>query len=679
MTKRRTKNTKRSKKNKNKTRRKYKGGRTRRDLNTLLEQLDTCAPARFDKRNDCKYILDRIHDECKQTPQTEECNNLNKNSKFLEKLNLYVKKFEFNPIAYPNPITESTTDKTESTETTESNTKTDSTIEKPELTEFNQVFKIPDKPSPSSSRKKWWSFGGSKRKYKKSKKRSKRVSKSNKKRSRARGLFDYIFKKTLIQKFTDCKQETDCNSIKSKIIEQLTEMKKNEIKEIKKEIKDKYDETLKQGNALSKGIYKMEDEQLARDLKNKSSKDQVKMVEAFKKQRETNIIEDKEKAHLDKEKYEENIAAVEPNLTYYIEEQLQELCNTTNNPAKCNAQVQKYIEMDKPLKSPIFDFKGSINSASSSVFASPRSSPRSNATSPRDNLWFESAKSNIEVNPVRLSDERILLPSARVSVEEPIDTLLLPNTDTISVIILNANRIKCLLQLFKTKNYKKVTDQIYIVKLIFKEKEFYFILIDENIKPPNDRYNIIVNYLFIADTFDYAKTQQITSHFNISNGNSVIILPCAHNIGKYDGNCDAAAGKSVSNYKSKCNNWSGTDIDKKSECNIMNGSPIDWSLYKTAYNKVRTTTLLYKSKDVIKCRDTDLLTVALKYIVDSPEQITGNLQNELVDDEDLVKMRQYHNTLFKFLESFNPDILYNAPRNSREESAREESEETKSN
>jgi hypothetical protein len=74
---------------------------------------------------------------------------------------------------------------------------------------------------------------------------------------------------------------------------------------------------------------------------------------------------------------------------------------------------------------------------------------------------------------------------------------------------------------------------------------------------------------------------------------------------------------------------------------------------------------LYKSKDVIKCRDTDLLTVALKYIVDSPEQITGNLQNELVDDEDLVKMRQYHNTLFQFLESFNPNILYNVPRNSK--------------
>jgi hypothetical protein len=359
-------------------------------------------------------------------------------------------------------------------------------------------------------------------------------------------------------------------------------------------------------------------------------------------------------------------------LTYYIEEKLQELCNTTNNPAKCNAQVQKYIEMDKPLQSSIFNFKGSINSASSSVFASPRSSPRSNATSPRDNLWFESAKSNIEVNPERLSDERILLPSARASVEEP---------DTISVIILNANRIKCLLQLFKTKNYKKVTDQIYIVKLIFDEKVFYFILIDENIISP-DISGILVNHLFIADTFDYAKTQQIISHFNINNGNSVIVLPCAHNIGKYDGNCDAASGKSVSNYKSKCNNWTGTDIDKKSECNTIANYPVDWFLYKTAYNKVRTTTLLYKSKDVIKCRNTDLLTVALKYIVDSPEQITGNLQNELVDDRDLVKMRQYHNTLFQFLESFNPDILrikYNSPRNSREESTREESEETKSN
>jgi hypothetical protein len=74
---------------------------------------------------------------------------------------------------------------------------------------------------------------------------------------------------------------------------------------------------------------------------------------------------------------------------------------------------------------------------------------------------------------------------------------------------------------------------------------------------------------------------------------------------------------------------------------------------------------LYKSKDVIKCRDTDLLTVALKYIV-SPEPISRNLQNELVDDEDLVKMRQYHNTLFQFLESFNPDILYNVPRGSLE-------------
>ena len=214
---------------------------------------------------------------------------------------------------------------------------------------------------------------------------------------------------------------------------------------------------------------------------------------------------------------------------------------------------------------------------------------------------------------------------------------------------------------------------------MFKEKVFYFILIDENIRPPNDLYNIKVNYLFIADTFDYAKTQQITSHFDISNGNSVIVLPCAHNIGKYDGNCDAAAGKSVSNYKSKCNNWAGTDIDKKRECNTIANYPVDWSLYKTAYNKVRTTTLLYKSKDVIKCRDTDLLTVALKYMVDSPQQITGNLQNELVDDDDLVKMRQYHSTLFQFLESFNPNILYNAPRNSREESAREESEETKSN
>ena len=479
------------------------------------------------------------------------------------------------------------------------------------------------------------------------------------KTSRARGpdWLDKILGKPLIQKFTDCKQETDCNSIKSKIIDQLTEMKKNEIKKIKKEIKDKYDKTLKQGNALSKGIYNMEAEQLARDLKNKSSKDQVKMVEAFKKQRETNIIEDKEKAQLDKEKYEEDIAAVEPNLTYYIEEKLQELCNTTNNPAKCNAQVQKYIEMDKSLQSTIFDFKGSIGTAILSNRSSPRSSPRSNATSPRDNLWSGSDKSSNELNPERLSDERILLPSARVSVEKPI------NTDTISVIILNANRIKCLLQLFKTKNYKKVTDQIYIVKLMFKEKVYYFILIDENIRSP-DISGILVNYLFIADTFDYAKTQQITSHFDISNA-QIVILPCAHNIGKYDGNCDAAAGKSVSNYKSKCNNWTGTDIDKKKECNTIDIYPVDWSLYKTAYNKVRTTTLLYKSKDVIKCRDTDLLTVALKYIVDSPEQITGNLQNELVDDEDLVKMRQYHNTLFQFLESFNPNILYNVPRNSK--------------
>jgi len=172
-TKRSTKNTKRSKKNKNKTRRKYKGGRTRRNLNTLLEQLNTCAPARFDKRNDCKYILDRIHDECKQTPQIEDCNNLNKNPKFLEKLNLYVDKFKFNPIAYSNPITESNTDtdKTESnTNTSESNT--DKT--EPILVEFNKELNIHDKPSPSSSsspsRNKWWPFGGSKRKYKKSKK-----------------------------------------------------------------------------------------------------------------------------------------------------------------------------------------------------------------------------------------------------------------------------------------------------------------------------------------------------------------------------------------------------------------------------------------------------------------------------------------------------------------------------
>ena len=41
MTKRRTKNNKRSKKNKNKTRRKYKGGRIRRDLNTLLKGVET--------------------------------------------------------------------------------------------------------------------------------------------------------------------------------------------------------------------------------------------------------------------------------------------------------------------------------------------------------------------------------------------------------------------------------------------------------------------------------------------------------------------------------------------------------------------------------------------------------------------------------------------------------------
>ena len=99
-----------------------------------------------------------------------------------------------------------------------------------------------------------------------------------------------------------------------------------------------------------------------------------------------------------------------------------------------------------------------------STRSSPISSPRSNATSPRDNLWSD--KSSISSNKsksARLSDERISLTS---------------NTDTISVIILNANRIKCLLQLFKTKNYKKVTDQIYIVKLIFEEKVFYFILID---------------------------------------------------------------------------------------------------------------------------------------------------------------------------------------------------------
>lgn len=500
---------------------------------------------------------------------------------------------------------------------------------------------------------------------------SNRVSTKNNrssiKTSRARGpdWLDKILGKpltldVLMQKFTDCgwNLKYNCNSLKTEIMKRLTEMKKNEIAEIKKEIKDKYDKTLKQGNALSKGIYNMEAEQLARDLKNKSSKDQVKMVEAFKKQRETNIKEDKEKAQLDKEKYEEDIAAVEPNLTYYIEENLQELCNNTNNPTNCKENIIKYIEIDKPLQSPIFDFKGFIGSAILSNRSSPRSSPRSNATSPRDNLWSGSDKSSNELNPERLSDERILLPSARVSVEKPI------NTDTISVIILNANRIKCLLQTFQQKNYKKVTDHIYIVKLIFNEKVFYFILIDENIRFPTDVYNITVNYLFIADTFDYAKTQQITSHFNINNA-KIVILPCAHNIGKYDGNCDAAAGKSISNYKSKCNNWAGTDIDKKKECNTIDIYPVDWSLYKTAYNKVRTTTLLYKSKDVIKCRDTDLLTVALKYIVDSPEQITGNLQNELVDDEDLVKMRQYHNTLFQFLESFNPDILYNAPRNSK--------------
>ena len=507
------------------------------------------------------------------------------------------------------------------------------------------------------------------------------IKRTFKKTSRARGWLDKILGKpptqinldVLMQNFTDCDWNVkyNCNSLKTELMKRLTEMKKNEIKEIKKEIKDKYDKTLKQGNALSKGIYNMEAEQLARDLKNKSSKDQVKMVEAFKKQRETNIIEDKEKAQLDKEKYEEDIAAVEANLTYYIEEKLQELCNNTNNPTNCKENIIKYIEIDKPLQSPILDFKGSIGSAILSNRSSPRSSPRSNATSPRDNLWSGSDKSSNELNPERLSDERILLPSARLSVEKPI------NTDTISVIILNANRIKCLLQLFKTKNYKKVTDQIYIVKLIFEEKVFYFILIDENIRSP-DISGILVNHLFIADTFDYAKTQQITSHFDISNA-QIVILPCAHNIGKYDGNCDAAAGKSVSNYKSKCNNWAGSDIDKKRECNTIANYPVDWSLYKTAYNKVRTTTLLYKSKDVIKCRDTDLLTVALKYMVDSPQQIIGNLQNELVDDDDLVKMRQYHSTLFQFLEAFNPNILYNAPRNSREESAREESEETKSN
>jgi hypothetical protein len=99
-------------------------------------------------------------------------------------------------------------------------------------------------------------------------------------------------------------------------MKRLTEMKKNEIAEIKKEIKDKYDKTLKQGNALSKRIYNTEAEQLTLNLKNKSSKDQVKIVEAFKKQRETNIKEDKEKAQLDKEKCEEDIAAVEANILY---------------------------------------------------------------------------------------------------------------------------------------------------------------------------------------------------------------------------------------------------------------------------------------------------------------------------------------------------------------------------
>ena len=129
------------------------------------------------------------------------------------------------------------------------------------------------------------------------------IKRTFKKTSRARGWLDKILGKpptqinldVLMQNFTDCDWNVkyNCNSLKTELMKRLTEMKKNEIKEIKKEIKDKYDKTLKQGNALSKGIYNMEAEQLARDLKNKSSKDQVKMVEAFKKQRETNIIEDK--------------------------------------------------------------------------------------------------------------------------------------------------------------------------------------------------------------------------------------------------------------------------------------------------------------------------------------------------------------------------------------------------
>ena len=488
---------------------------------------------------------------------------------------------------------------------------------------------------------------------------TRRISRHNKE-SRARGFIlktdlSSISNKNLIKNFTICEPnpwnlEFKCGPLKNELMKRLIKFKQDKILETKNDMTDEYIQKIQQSNKRKDVLYKNEDVQLKNEINKlnlQEDKTKIKqLIHDYKIQRTEDLQNDAKIADKNKEKYEKTLEDVEPDFTYYIEEQLDKLCKITSNPKKCNANVQKYIEMDKPLQSPIFDFKGSIgsdlNSASSSVFASPRLSPRSAATSPRS---------------ARLSNDLALSSTSNIVVS---------NTDIISVIILNANRIKCLLQLFKTKNYKKVTEQIYIVKLIFKEKVFYFILIEENIRFPTNISGILVNYLFIADTFDYAKTLQITSHFDISNV-EIVILPCAHNIGKYDGNCDAAAGKSVSNYKSKCNNWTGTDIDKKKECNTIDIYSVDWSLYKTAYNKVRTTALLYKSKDVIKCRNTDLLTVALKYIVDSPEQIIGNLQNELVDDEDLVKMRQYHSTIFQFLESFNPDILYNAPRNSREE------------
>lgn len=129
--------------------------------------------------------------------------------------------------------------------------------------------------------------------------------------------------------------------------------------------------------------------------------------------------------------------------------------------------------------------------------------------------------------------------------------------------------------------------------------------------------NVKIDFLFASDLqrtretiINVIKTLDPSSNGKLVN-KDIIILPCSHELQYTKKNvCDGDQGLLGRFTKENISSYDPNSIDPKCHYNLLNGIKINWTYYTDFYNGRRSK----RGKESKKCRDTNMLQLAIDYI-----------------------------------------------------------------